>query len=248
MDLELEPLYRPLSPGNTALPRIPRKPGKVSTTAYVNGDQMHTEPWRPPGLRLPYLAAFAVVSASLLAILLLISTASNTKNGLIQVDNPDMITGAQFFAYNYLPVIVAVIYSLLWQVVDSDARRYEPFPDLSRPGGIRGKELFFDYAYESSFIVPFIALRRKHAGVALCSLAFLLSSIVLGSLSSSLMGVTPISLSKVVSINTWESPTVAFDKQSDILNGEYLTQASSILLQNAALPEFTTSRYSQARQ
>jgi hypothetical protein len=214
MNLDLESPDPQRSPGRTfptirpvPVPRSPTtetKHSATSTATSVNIDEhpRRSKTWKPSGLKPRFLVPLALLSALLLASLIIISTINHKNNSLIQVDSPDLITTAQSFAYNYLLMIIAVLYSFFWQIVDSDARRFEPFPDLSRAEGVRGDELFFEYAYKNAFAVPFLALRRKHSGVALASFAYLLSTILLGSLASSLMGVKSVTISEIVNVST----------------------------------------------
>lgn len=157
MNLDLESSDPQRSPGRTSptirpvpVPRSPTtetKHSATSTTTSVNIDEHPrlSKTWKPLGLKPLFLVPLALLSALLLASLIIISAISHKNNGLIQVDSPDLITTAQFFPYNYLPIIIAVLYSFFWQIVDSGARRFEPFPELSRAEGIRGDELFFEY-------------------------------------------------------------------------------------------------------
>ena len=94
-----------------------------------------------------------------------------------------------------------MLYLLFQQIVNSDARRFEPFLDLSQAGGVRN-ELFLEYSYKNAFIAPFLALRRKHSGIALTSFTYLMSTILLSSLTSSFMGVKSVTISEIVNAST----------------------------------------------
>lgn len=243
-------------PVPSLIPTAPSSFPKSNSDAISGESSIHLqssfEPaktWKPLGLRIHFLLPLACLSALLLAALVFLAMFSHKNNGLIHLDGPDKITNSQYFTYNYLPVIIAVLYSFLWQIVDSDARRFEPFVDLDSHEGIGINELFYDYAHRSALAVPFLALRKpfsalrgKHSGVAFASCAYLVSSIVFPSLASSVFAVESITLLEHLKINIWSIPTVPFANQSSILDGEYLTQASSILLQDAALPRFVTTK------
>lgn len=89
------------------------KHSATSTTTSVNIDEhpRRSQTWKPSGLKSRFLAPLALLSRLLLASLIVISAISHKNNGLIQVDSPGLITAAQFFVYNYLPIIIAVLYS-----------------------------------------------------------------------------------------------------------------------------------------
>jgi hypothetical protein len=67
----------------------------------------------------------------------------------------------QSFVYLYLPTIIAVIFSILIVWIDNDARIFEPCRQMSRSGGVSGKDsLLLHYPFDFVLFVPFAACRR----------------------------------------------------------------------------------------
>jgi len=74
---------------------------------------------------------------------------------------PEMSFG-EAFPYLYLPTIIAVLYSIFWSWIDLDAKRFEPFHQLSKLGGASGKDsLLLQYPFDFIASVPIKALRRQ---------------------------------------------------------------------------------------
>ena len=224
----------------------------TSRVAYARAGAEHNghirimQPWRPFGIRNIFFFVLSLLSLALLCVVTYLFVSSEKQNGIYHIGAEQSIPAGIFFAYKYLPVIVIILYSLMWAVLDADARRYEPYPDLSRPEGTSGDSLFYEYSYEYALLVPFKAIRRRHWGVCLASSAFLLSAIILDSFAASLLGVENVADVKTVDLNNVPVPTVPLAQQEAVLNGEYLTLASSILLDGADTPPFTFGRYSIA--
>ena len=94
------------------------------------------------------------------------------------------ITLQQYISVSFVPLILAVIYSIPWRVLDSTIREMEPFYQLHRHGGALGRDsLCLDYG--SSFLVTVIfkALSRGHF-IPLCSSLISLIILALSPLAS----------------------------------------------------------------
>ena len=62
----------------------------------------------------------------------------------------------------YLPTILAVAFGMLWTWIDLDARRLEPFFQLSKPQGATAKDsLDLDYPFDYVVLASFKALRKR---------------------------------------------------------------------------------------
>lgn len=124
--------------------------------------------WKPITLRYHILSCFVIFSFSLVAILEVLSyysTGGDNENGgglAFAADVSRLPTTASFF-YLYLPTVVAVVYSMLWSWVDLDAKRLEPWFQLSKPeGAIAEDSLLLHYPFEFLAFVPISALRKRH--------------------------------------------------------------------------------------
>lgn len=105
------------------------------------------------------LTPTALVPVALVAGLLMTATEllirSNARNGGIFLSGQDIPTHVVFL-YLFLPTGTAVILSLLWSWIDLDARRLEPYFQLSKPQGQKCKHTLelhypFDFIAWASF-------------------------------------------------------------------------------------------------
>lgn len=130
-------------------------------------DHYFRKGWKPITLRYHILFCFAIFSLSLVAILEGLShysTGAGNENGgglSFAVDINSLSMTASFF-YLYLPTVIAVVYSMLWSWVDLDAKRLEPWFQLSKPEGALAEDsLLLHYPFEFLAFVPISALRKR---------------------------------------------------------------------------------------
>lgn len=91
-----------------------------------------------------------------------------------------------FFFWQFIPIILAVIPGLMWEVIYIEACRLQLYRDLASPQGSTLKDsLSQTYLTSFSWFVPYHALKhsKKHTGVAMISIAYLLSYGVLPTVS-----------------------------------------------------------------
>ena len=170
---------------------------------------------------------------------------SARNEGLAFFQNPSGIGSVLSTTYNYVPVIFAVLYVLAWSLVDLDAKRVEPYFQLSNPNGSSAATLFIDYSYTSIWTVPFKAARRKHWIIAFVSFIFLVISIVLPPLQSGLIGLSWVGLSQGTTLYTWQE-LVPLRTQSQRFTGEFIDRASSVFTNRTQLPAFVSPNYAVA--
>ncbi|CAI4210375.1 unnamed protein product [Parascedosporium putredinis] len=85
------------------------------------------------------------------------------EGGLSLSRSVDDISASTEFLYAFFPTIVAVLYSILWNWVDLDVKRMQPWLELSKDGGVPALEaLNLDYPYGFIALVPFKATKRGH--------------------------------------------------------------------------------------
>jgi hypothetical protein len=88
-------------------------------------------------------------------------------------------TAWQVFESAYLPVLLAVLYRVLWAVVYSNASLIEPFQQLAKAEGAPAEYVFFSfYQAQSNFKGPFIALINRSYNLALIASAYVLASML----------------------------------------------------------------------
>ena len=200
--------------------------------------------WKPWSLRPPFLGLFVCFSMGLLVCIEILRRRSGRDGGLAFYSTSNDVPTAVFIAYNYAPTILATLFSILWSIVDLDAKRMEPYTQISDPHSSQFplSLLFLDYAFEPPWKIPFRACKRRHWTVAVTSLTFLVISIFLAPMQSALLGLTSVSKSHHVIVSNWSKlPPIV--NQSQIFTGETVNQANSLIRNNASLPPFTTEKY-----
>ena len=87
--------------------------------------------WLPLTLRWPFLLALFVTSLALGIVTITVSLYSAKNSGLCNNNG----SATFFFAWRFLPILLAVIYALLVTVLTNDVKGTEPFAKLSTPEG-----------------------------------------------------------------------------------------------------------------
>lgn len=148
---------------------------------------------------LTFLVVVALVLAALQEFLCQLSNkaAENQPSdehtgGLVKFKNAKELTVLQYFTWKYAPVLFFVIYGILWQIVDYEVKRLEPYYQLSKKDGSASSgSLNMDYLTFMSWLVPLRALRHKQYAVIYVSLATLLASSLVPILQSASVEMYP---------------------------------------------------------
>ncbi len=126
-------------------------------------DKLRTSPWKPFTLRNFGLGSLLAFTVLLLVVVEAFRQISRRNGGILFADGLDNLSGAQTFAYLYLPTIIAVIYSIAWAWVDLDVKRIEPYFQLSKAEGpIASSSMLLSYSHDFPPFVPIKATRRKY--------------------------------------------------------------------------------------
>lgn len=98
------------------------------------------------------------------------------NDGLLKYKSPMDLTNWDYFCWKYLPTMVAVTYGVLWQVVDFEVKRLEPYYQLSRQeGALAADSLNVDYVMGLPIMAPIKAVKHRHWAVVFCSCAHLIA-------------------------------------------------------------------------
>ncbi len=130
---------------------------------FLNGSDHMTRNramWKPLSLRAPLLLSVAALTAGLIVVLEYLSRVSRRDGGLAFTDGSfsTFIT----FSYLYLPTLIVVVYSMIWSWVDLDAKRLEPYFQMSKNGGVPAREsLYLHYPFDFVAFAPYRALRKR---------------------------------------------------------------------------------------
>ena len=104
----------------------------------------------------------AICLGRLIIILQLLLSYQRRAGGILFAPSLDAFSVVDTFLYLYLPTIIATIFGLTWAWVDLDAKRLEPYFQLSRPGGATAeKSILLDYSTDFIAMVPIRAFRKR---------------------------------------------------------------------------------------
>lgn len=122
----------------------------------------HAPGWKPVTVGPSVLALVILFSIGLIVAVQLLLNKSLSAGGILFARSADDFTAAQTFVYLYLPVVLALIYGLVWTWIDLNARRLEPYFAMShRKGASAEASIFLDYTSTFIAFVPFKAARLK---------------------------------------------------------------------------------------
>ena len=83
-----------------------------------------------------------------------------------------------------MPILIAIMFSGFWNIINTNIRRMEPFFQLNTPGGARGTDTFaFGYLDANCFTAPYLAFVSHHWAVFLSSIINLVAGLAIPVLS-----------------------------------------------------------------
>lgn len=133
--------------------------------------------WKPISLRTPFLLTVILVSFGLVAVLQVLLLQSQRNDGVLFASKIKDLPLKRSFLYLYFPTILSVLYGLVWSWIDLDAKRMEPYRQLSKLRGATAEDsLLLHYPVDFLATVPLSSLRRKHWPVFVASTALVLVS------------------------------------------------------------------------
>jgi hypothetical protein len=177
---------------------------EVQTQADQSLQKSSQKEWRPLSLSFVFLLAFLLFQAAVLAAVEIIYHYSATNTGLATITDHD--SASKTFAWEYLPIIIALLIAVAWVSISLETARIAPWRMLSGSEGANPDILFTRYLRDP-FSTPFLSIRRlwkdRTNTSRLCSLtmfcsslAHLLSFLVLPPLQASLMSVGDLVISQ----------------------------------------------------
>ncbi|KAL1969634.1 hypothetical protein VTN77DRAFT_8187 [Rasamsonia byssochlamydoides] len=145
--------------------------------------------WKPFSMRSPYITMLIVISLVLAAVQEYLFQRSRSLeaqgDGLIRYNKVSDIPAGEFFCWKYLPTMVMVCFGVLWQVMEYDVKRLEPYYQLSQPtGNTAAKSINLDYVTLWAYFVPIKAIRYRHWTVAVVSVGSVLATTAAPSLQN----------------------------------------------------------------
>ena len=132
--------------------------------------------WKPFSMRWPYLFWLITISI-ILGSAQEVLYRKSVQHPLVSFKAPSDISPNEYFAFKFLPTLVAVCYGVMWQITNFEVMRLEAFYQLSKEGGaLAGESINVDYITYINFLKPLRALRCRHYTVAVSTIASLLAN------------------------------------------------------------------------
>ncbi|KAE8147112.1 hypothetical protein BDV25DRAFT_161082 [Aspergillus avenaceus] len=170
---------------------------------FRHGSQPESPGWRPFTLRPIYLTFLTCLMFVMFLTLEGLRRYTENYGGLVFLQDTDDVSYVQSFAYNYVPIIVALILVTLWSLVDFDVLRLEPYFQLARPEGAPASVLFTNYNFGQTFITPFVSAKRGHWVALLVSIVTVLTRMFLPALQSTLLELREVTVVTDEDMRTW---------------------------------------------
>ncbi|EON64774.1 hypothetical protein W97_04007 [Coniosporium apollinis CBS 100218] len=155
--------------------------GEANKSYYFPPD-LDMPSWRPASMHWSYISVLVFIAIALAGLQEFLCQVSMQRakedppSGLLTFKRPVELSLLDYFLYKYAPIIVLVSYGVLWQAVDYDIKRLEPYYQLSkRTGATAAESLNVDYLTFWSWLAPLKALRFRHWAVAYSSVGTLLA-------------------------------------------------------------------------
>lgn len=195
--------------------------------------------WKPISLQPAILLSTAAFAALLVAVLEYLSRMSDLNGGIYLSNEgfPSYIT----FVNLYLPTIVAVLFGMVWSWIDLDARRLEPFFQLSRSSGARAEDsLSLHYPFDYVAWASYKAFKKRHWSVVLASSAMMVVFWVVTPLLSAVIETKTIIQDRNATMTSSKTLAPLQDQVYSLTTGFMMTAYSALWL-GQPLPGFVTN-------
>lgn len=127
-----------------------------------SGDSRSDRRWKPSSLNPFVLASVISFTLFLVVTLAILQAKSNQDGGILFSESIDTFPAGMAFLYLYLPTIIAVFYTTIWNWIDLDIKRLEPWYQLSKESGAPASEsILLQYPVEFLATVPISSMKRR---------------------------------------------------------------------------------------
>ncbi|KAH7396348.1 hypothetical protein BKA66DRAFT_409716 [Pyrenochaeta sp. MPI-SDFR-AT-0127] len=202
--------------------------------------------WKPTALRAPILIFTLLMCWSLIAVLQIMLTRSQRDSGIIFAPRISDLPLSQTFLYLYFPTILAVIFSIFWAWIDLEAKRMEPYYQLSKENGALGKDsLLLHYPFDFIPLVPLKAFRDRHWPVFWASLAVVLVTWGLVPTQAGIFSVRTVTRTTNITFSVSTS-SIPVAQQASNLTLRYAQSTYAIATLNETLPPYMAHNYTLA--
>ena len=121
-------------------------PNGEANKSYYFPPDLDMPSWRPASMHWSYISVLVFIALALAGLQEFLCQVSmnrakeNPPSGLLTFKRPVELSLLDYFLYKYAPIIVLVSYGVLWQAVDYDIKRLEPYYQLSKRTGATAAE------------------------------------------------------------------------------------------------------------
>ncbi|KAH7008349.1 hypothetical protein EDB80DRAFT_574549 [Ilyonectria destructans] len=223
----------------------------MTNDKYKSSQTIKSEPpqekpkigWKPISLSTPILSGVIFITIILAGAIETLAQRSAARGGLALSPSLNEIPKTINLSYLYGPTTIAVLYSIIWSWIDLDAKRMQPWFELSKPKGATGEDsIFLDYQYDFVASVPFKSARRKHWLVFFAGTSMVIVFWLLTPLQSALMGTSIVAQTEQATISI-RSQLRPLREQEALITPHFLTTAYAIEWLGQPYPQFATSKY-----
>ncbi|KAH6689606.1 hypothetical protein F5X68DRAFT_260267 [Plectosphaerella plurivora] len=201
----------------------------------------HKHGWKPVTLSVTVLSLFALISLILGIIIEFLAQWAQRNGGLGTIPSSEDFPTYVSFSYRFLPTIIAVFYSLFWSWVDLDAKRMQPWFELSRPSGATAEHsIFLSYPYDFVAFVPLTAFRRRHWETFCSGFSMVIIFWLITPLQSTIFSADVINVVQDIDVVTTAS-FLPSDSHTILLDQSVINEAYAITWLDQQYPDFTTS-------
>jgi len=198
--------------------------------------------WRPSTLRWPILLSAFIIALALGLIVIFLLVYSAVHDGL----GPDDGSSAILFAWRFLPTLMTVLYAILTTMMFNDARRTEPFAQMSHVlGASSASSILKEPGQWWSLLGHSLKRHENHGTFNYYLLAIVLvnviSSLLINTLSSALLQSQPVGLISKVSFTRYE--TTEDHPISMAANDLVYFRTIGNILQNLTTSAWLTDKY-----
>jgi hypothetical protein len=199
--------------------------------------------WKPLSLSPLILIAVITLTVLIAAAIEVLAQESKTEGGLALSASQEAMPVYAKLSYLYGPNIVAVLYSLIWNWIDLDTKRMQPWFELSKPSGATAENsLFLDYPYDFVAFVPWKAARRRHWPVFLSGTTMMIVFWAITPLQSAILGTGTVMRTERVRISQ-RSGLVPVEQQEALLDPRVLNTGYAVGWLGQPFPPFMTADY-----
>ncbi len=109
------------------------------------------------------MLSISCFNVAIITVLEFLSSTSDRNGGIAFAEDGARFSSAIQFAYLYLPVLIGVLYGILWSWVDLDAKRLEPYFQMSKAEGApAGSSILLHYPFDFVAWAPLRAFRKRY--------------------------------------------------------------------------------------